>query len=74
VKTTTKSANTVGGSESVAYLGFGNNNNNNCPTWHEKVLRGDKWRDIECLYKTCQSAMTDGGLFADTGNERGDND
>jgi len=28
--------------------------------------------DLDCLYKACQAANTDGGLFTDTGvNERG---
>ena len=31
--------------------------------------------DEECLHKACQAAITDGGLFADTGvNERGENE
>jgi len=35
----------------------------------------DKWGDLECLYKACQSAITDGGLFRDTGvDERGENE
>jgi len=30
--------------------------------------------DLECLYKACQAAVTDGGLFTDTSlNERGEN-
>jgi len=30
---------------------------------------------IECLYKACLSAITDGGLFRDTGvHERGENE
>jgi len=30
--------------------------------------------DLECLYKACQAAKTDEGLFTDTGvNERGEN-
>jgi len=27
----------------------------------------DQWGDLECLYKACQAARTDGDLFADTG-------
>jgi len=27
----------------------------------------DQWRDLECLYKACQAARTDGGLFTDIG-------
>ena len=31
--------------------------------------------DSECLFKACQAAITDGGLFTDTGiNERGENE
>jgi len=40
-----------------------------------------QWGDLECLHKACQAAITDGGLFTDTGvdersgNERqGEND
>jgi len=32
----------------------------------------DQWGDLECLYKACQAARTDG--FTDTGvDERGEN-
>jgi len=41
------------------------NNNNNCPTDHCQYK--DQWGDLECLYKGCQAARTDGGLFTDTG-------
>jgi len=35
----------------------------------------DEWEDLECLYKACQSAITDGGLFTDTGvDERVENE
>jgi len=27
----------------------------------------DDWGYLECLYKACQAAITDGGLFTDTG-------
>jgi len=27
----------------------------------------DQWGDLDCLYKTCQAAITDGGLFTYTG-------
>jgi len=27
----------------------------------------DQWGDLECRYKACQAARTDGGLFTDTG-------
>jgi len=31
--------------------------------------------DLECLYKACQAAITDGGLFRHTGvHERGENE
>jgi hypothetical protein len=33
----------------------------------------DEWGDLECLFKACQTDITDGGLFTDTSiNERGD--
>jgi len=39
------------------------------------TLSEDEWEDLECLYKACQAAITDGGLFTDTGiHERGVND
>jgi len=45
------------------------------------VIELDQWGDLECLHKACQAAITDGGLFTDTGvdeqcaNERqGEND
>ena len=40
------------------------------------VLNEDEWwGDLECLYKACQEAKTDGDLFTDTGiNERGENE
>jgi len=31
------------------------------------MLREDEWGNLECLYKACQAAITDGGLFTDTG-------
>jgi len=35
----------------------------------------DKWDDLKCLYKACQAAITDEGLFTDTGvHERGENE
>jgi len=34
----------------------------------------DQRGDLECMYKACQAAITDGGLFTDTGvEERGEN-
>jgi len=27
----------------------------------------DESGDLECVYKACQAAITDGGLFTDTG-------
>jgi len=39
------------------------------------IVSDDQWGDLECLYKACQAARTDGGLFTDTGvDERGEND
>ena len=39
------------------------------------ILNKDGWGDLECLYKARQAAITDGGLFADTGvNEWGENE
>jgi len=45
------------------------------------IVKEDQWGDLECLYKACQAAITDGCLFTDTGvderceNERqGEND
>ena len=35
----------------------------------------NEWGDLECLYKACQAAITDGGFFTDTGvNERSENE
>jgi len=57
------------------------NNNNNCPTDHSERRSVASGGDSECLHKACQAAITDGGLFTDTGvderceNERqGEND
>ena len=39
------------------------------------VVNENEWGDLECLYKTCQEAIIDGGLFTDSGvNERGENE
>jgi len=45
------------------------------------MVQEDQWGDLKCLHKACQAAITDGGLFTDTGvdercgNERqGEND
>jgi len=39
------------------------------------ILSEDEYEDFECLYKACQSAITDVGLFRDTGvGERGENE
>jgi len=39
-----------------------------------KVSEGE-WGDLKCLYKVCQTAITDGGLFTDTGvDERSENE
>jgi len=35
----------------------------------------DEWGDFKLLYKACQAAITDGGLFTDTGvDELGENE
>jgi len=37
-------------------------------------VREDQWGDLECMHKACHAAITDGGLFTDTGiDERGEN-
>jgi len=33
------------------------------------IVSEDQWEDLECLYKACQAARTDGGLFTDTGKD-----
>jgi len=34
----------------------------------------DQWGDLECQYKACHAAITDVGLFTETGvDERGEN-
>jgi len=39
------------------------------------IVSEDQWGDLECLYKDCQAARTDGRLFTDTGVDgRGDNE
>jgi len=39
------------------------------------IVSEDQWEDLECLYKACQAARTDEGLFKDTGvDERGENE
>jgi len=45
------------------------------------IVKEDQWGDLECLPKACQAAITDGGLFTDTGvderfgnGRQGDND
>ena len=39
---------------------------------HAKLRSSDEneWGDLECLYKACQAATTDGGLFTDTVGSR----
>jgi len=32
----------------------------------DSILSEDEWGDLECRYKACQAAITDGGLFTDT--------
>ena len=40
-----------------------------------KKYNENEWRDLECLYKACQAATTDGGFFTDTGvDEWGENE
>jgi len=40
-----------------------------------RIVSEDEWGDLECLYKACKAAITDGGLFTDTGvHERGENE
>jgi len=31
------------------------------------MVKEGQWGDLECLHKACQAAITDGGLFTDTG-------
>jgi len=39
------------------------------------IVKEDQWEDLECLHKGCQAAITDGGLFTDTGvDERSENE
>jgi len=39
------------------------------------IVSEDQWEDLECLYKACQAARTDGVLFTDTGeDEWGENE
>jgi len=33
------------------------------------IVSEDQWGDLECPYKACQAAITDGGLFTDTGED-----
>jgi len=40
-------------------------------------MNEEEWGDLEYLYKACQSAITDGGLFRDIGvglHEQGENE
>jgi len=30
-------------------------------------VKEDQWGDLVCLHKACQAAITDSGLFTDTG-------
>jgi len=34
------------------------------------IVSEDQWGDLECLYKACRAAITDGGLFTDTGVDK----
>jgi len=39
------------------------------------IVSEDQWGDLECLHKACQAAITEGGLFTDTGiDEQGENE
>jgi len=39
-----------------------------------KGINEDVWGDLECLYRTCQTAIT-GGFFTETGvNKPGENE
>jgi len=39
------------------------------------IVNEDEWEDLECLYKACQAAITDGGLCTDSGvHEQGENE
>jgi len=41
----------------------------------QTIVSEDQWEDLECMYKACQAARTDGGLFTDSGeDERGENE
>jgi len=31
------------------------------------IVSKDQWGNLECLYKACQAAITEGGVFTDTG-------
>jgi len=33
------------------------------------IVKEDQWRDLECLHKACQTAIIDGGLLTDTGDD-----
>jgi len=38
------------------------------------ILSEDDWEDLECLFKACQAAITDGGLYTHIRvHERGEN-
>jgi len=40
------------------------------------IVSEDQWGDLDCLYKACQAAITESGLFTDTAwvDERGENE
>jgi len=41
---------------------------NNHIAWRQETAQfEDQWIDLECLYKACQAAITDGGLITGTG-------
>jgi len=33
------------------------------------IVSEDQWGDLDCMYKACQAARTDGGLFTDTSED-----
>ena len=40
-----------------------------------KKYNENEWEDLECLYKACQAAITDGGFFTESGEgERSGNE
>ena len=51
------------------------NSNNNFLTNNENTRNENEWGDLECLFKACQAAITNGDFFTDTGvYERGEDE